>query len=108
MEYLQAEKGDCGGLSMSLPLQLCAAAFLNFIAHFMGDVGHISQWSTIMAGSLAGMVFIIVVYSTDFIKTRSIVQNMLEPSYRGSSMPFLLFINRKDSWPFIEGFSLQF
>lgn len=61
-----------------------------------------------MSGSLAGMVFTIVVYPTDFIKTRSIVQNMLEPSYRGSSTPFLLFINQKDSWLFIEAFSLQF
>lgn len=49
----------------------------------MDDLGRISQWSSIVAGSLAGMVSTIVTYPTDFIKTRLIVQNMLEPSYRG-------------------------
>uniref|UniRef100_A0A8C0WJX0 Solute carrier family 25 member 43 n=1 Tax=Castor canadensis TaxID=51338 RepID=A0A8C0WJX0_CASCN len=50
---------------------------------FTDDLGHISQWSSIVAGSLAGMVSTIVTYPTDLIKTRLIVQNMLEPSYRG-------------------------
>ncbi|XP_028629006.1 solute carrier family 25 member 43 isoform X1 [Grammomys surdaster] len=59
------------------------AAYRKFVVLFMDDLGHISQWSSIVAGSLAGMVSTIVTYPTDLIKTRLIVQNMLEPSYRG-------------------------
>ncbi|KAM5195901.1 LOW QUALITY PROTEIN: solute carrier family 25 member 43 [Hipposideros larvatus] len=54
-----------------------------FVILFMDDLGHISQWSAIMAGSLTGMVSTIVMYLTDLIKTHLIVQNMLEPSSRG-------------------------
>lgn len=59
------------------------AAYRKFVVLFMDDLGRISQWSSIVAGSLAGMVSTIVTYPTDLIKTRLIVQNMLEPSYRG-------------------------
>ncbi|KFP77599.1 Solute carrier family 25 member 43, partial [Apaloderma vittatum] len=50
---------------------------------FTDELGHISHWRAIMAGSLAGMVATIVTYPTDVIKTRLIVQNRLEPSYEG-------------------------
>lgn len=50
---------------------------------FVDDLGHISQWSSIMAGSLAGMVAAVVTYPTEVIKTRLIVQNRVEPSYKG-------------------------
>uniref|UniRef100_G3TZ73 Solute carrier family 25 member 43 n=1 Tax=Loxodonta africana TaxID=9785 RepID=G3TZ73_LOXAF len=59
------------------------AAYRKFVILFTDDLGRISQWSSIMAGSLAGMVSTIVTYPTDLIKTRLIVQNMLEPSYKG-------------------------
>lgn len=36
-----------------------------------------------MAGSLAGMVATVMTHPTDVIKTRLIVQNRLEPSYKG-------------------------
>ncbi|KFU89246.1 Solute carrier family 25 member 43, partial [Chaetura pelagica] len=50
---------------------------------FTDELGHISHWRAIMAGSLAGMVATVVTYPTDVIKTRLIVQNRLEPSYKG-------------------------
>ncbi|KYO38209.1 solute carrier family 25 member 43 [Alligator mississippiensis] len=59
------------------------AAYRRFVALFTDDLGHISQWHAIMAGSLAGMVATVATYPTDVIKTRLIVQNRLEPSYKG-------------------------
>ncbi|KFW86611.1 Solute carrier family 25 member 43, partial [Manacus vitellinus] len=50
---------------------------------FADELGHVSHWRAIMAGSLAGMVATILTYPTDVIKTRLIVQNRLEPSYEG-------------------------
>ncbi|KFV79712.1 Solute carrier family 25 member 43, partial [Struthio camelus australis] len=50
---------------------------------FTDELGHVSHWRAITAGSLAGMVATIVTYPTDVIKTRLIVQNRLEPSYEG-------------------------
>ncbi|KAM9538218.1 solute carrier family 25 member 43 [Guaruba guarouba] len=62
-------------------LQLAASRRLVIL--FTDELGHISHWRAIMAGSLAGMVATIVTYPTDVIKTRLIVQNRLEPSYEG-------------------------
>lgn len=67
-------------LSLIVPL-LCIYARLVIL--FTDELGHISHWRAIMAGSLAGMVATIVTYPTDVIKTRLIVQNRLEPSYEG-------------------------
>lgn len=50
---------------------------------FTDELGHISHWRAITAGSLAGMVATVATYPTDVIKTRLIVQNRLEPSYEG-------------------------
>ncbi|NXH15065.1 S2543 protein, partial [Bucco capensis] len=62
-------------------LQLAASRRLVIL--FTDELGHISHWRAIMAGSLAGMVATIVTYPTDVIKTRLIVQSRLEPSYEG-------------------------
>ncbi|XP_006872186.1 PREDICTED: solute carrier family 25 member 43 [Chrysochloris asiatica] len=59
------------------------ASYRKFVTLFTDDLDHISQWSSIMAGSLAGMVSTIVTYPTDLIKTRLIMQNMMKPSYKG-------------------------
>ncbi|KAM8954373.1 solute carrier family 25 member 43 [Pelodytes ibericus] len=50
---------------------------------FMDDLGQISQWKAIVAGSISGMVAAVMIYPTDVIKTRLIVQSSLEPNYRG-------------------------
>ncbi|XP_018425544.1 PREDICTED: solute carrier family 25 member 43 [Nanorana parkeri] len=50
---------------------------------FMDDLGQISPSKAIVAGGVAGMLAAIVIYPTDVIKTRLIVQNSLEPTYRG-------------------------
>lgn len=50
---------------------------------FMDDLGQISPSKAIVAGSVAGMLAAIVIYPTDVIKTRLIVQNSMEPTYRG-------------------------
>ncbi|KAM4697010.1 solute carrier family 25 member 43 [Rhinophrynus dorsalis] len=59
------------------------AAYHKLTLLFMDDLGQISKWQAIVAGSVAGMVAAIVIYPTDVIKTRLIVQNSLEPTYRG-------------------------
>lgn len=72
----------------------------------MDDLGHISQWSAIVAGSLAGMVSTIVTYPTDLIKTRLIVQNMLEPSYRGILHAFSTVYQQEGFLALYRGVSL--
>lgn len=62
---------------------LLFCVFFRLVTLFMDELGHISHWRAIMAGSLAGMVATVVTYPTDVIKTRLIVQNRLEPSYEG-------------------------
>lgn len=77
-----------------------------FVVMFTDDLGHISQWSSIMAGSLAGMVSTIVTYPTDLIKTRLIVQNMLEPSYRGLLHAFSTIYQQEGFLALYRGVSL--
>ena len=77
-----------------------------FVVLFTDDLGHISQWRSIMAGSLAGMVSTIVTYPTDLIKTRLIVQNMLEPSYRGILHAFSTIYQQEGFLALYRGVSL--
>ncbi|XP_017656364.1 solute carrier family 25 member 43 isoform X2 [Nannospalax galili] len=81
-------------------------AYRKFVVLFTDDLGHISQWSSIMAGSLAGMVSTIVTYPTDLIKTRLIVQNMLEPSYRGLIHAFTTIYQQEGFLALYRGLSL--
>lgn len=73
---------------------------------FTDDLGRISQWHSIVAGSLAGMVSTIVTYPTDLIKTRLIVQNMLEPSYRGLLQAFSTIYQQEGFLALYRGVSL--
>ncbi|XP_032706472.1 solute carrier family 25 member 43-like isoform X2 [Lontra canadensis] len=82
------------------------AAYRKFVILFTDDLGHISQWSSIMAGSLAGMVSTIVMYPTDLIKTRLIVQNLLEPSYRGILHAFSTVYQQEGFLALYRGVSL--
>ncbi|XP_055249308.1 solute carrier family 25 member 43 [Moschus berezovskii] len=82
------------------------AAYRKFVVLFTDDLGHISQWSSIMAGSLAGMVSTTVTYPTDLIKTRLIVQNMLEPSYRGILHAFSTIYQQEGFLALYRGVSL--
>lgn len=59
-----------------------------------------------MAGSLAGMVSTIVTYPTDLIKTRLIVQNMLEPSYKGILHAFSTVYQQEGFLALYRGVSL--
>lgn len=82
------------------------AAYRKFVVLFTDDLGRISQWSSIVAGSLAGMVSMIVTYPTDLIKTRLIVQNMLEPSYRGLCHAFSTIYHQEGFLALYRGVSL--
>ncbi|KAM7045360.1 solute carrier family 25 member 43 [Molossus nigricans] len=99
-----------GNTMACLRLFPCSAvqltAYRKFVILFMDDLGHISQWSAIMAGSLAGMVSTIVTYPTDLIKTRLIVQNMLEPSYRGILHAFSTVYQQEGFLALYRGISL--
>ncbi|KAG8448267.1 hypothetical protein GDO86_015383 [Hymenochirus boettgeri] len=59
------------------------ALYHRFTLLFVDDLGHISKWKAIVSGGVAGAVAAVVIYPTDVIKTRLIVQNSREPSYRG-------------------------
>lgn len=59
-----------------------------------------------MAGSLAGMVSTIVMYPTDLIKTRLIVQNMLKPPYRGVLHAFSTVYQQEGFLALYRGVSL--
>ncbi|KAM9180548.1 solute carrier family 25 member 43 isoform 2-T2 [Dugong dugon] len=82
------------------------AAYRKFVILFTDDLGHISQWSSVMAGSLAGMVSTIATYPTDLIKTRLIVQNMLEPSYKGILHAFSTIYQQEGFLALYRGVSL--
>ncbi|MBZ3875604.1 Solute carrier family 25 member 43 [Sciurus carolinensis] len=82
------------------------AAYRKFVGLFTDDSGHISQQSSIMAGSLAGIVSTIVTYPTDLIKTRLIVQNMLEPSYKGILHAFSTVYQQEGFLALYRGVSL--
>ncbi|XP_053057578.1 solute carrier family 25 member 43 isoform X2 [Acinonyx jubatus] len=82
------------------------AAYRKFVMLFTDDLGHISQWRSIMAGSLAGMVSTVVTYPTDLIKTRLTVQNLLEPSYRGIFHAFSTVYQQEGFLALYRGVSL--
>ncbi|KAM8752439.1 solute carrier family 25 member 43 isoform 1-T1 [Rhynchonycteris naso] len=94
----------CLRLFPSSTVQL--AAYRKFVIFFMDDLGRISQWSAIMAGSLAGMVSSIVTYPTDLIKTRLIVQNRLQPSYKGILHAFSTVYQQEGFLALYRGVSL--
>ncbi|XP_020830779.1 solute carrier family 25 member 43 isoform X1 [Phascolarctos cinereus] len=82
------------------------AAYRKFLLLFMDDLGYVSQWSAIMAGSLAGTVATIVTYPTDVIKTRLIMQNLLKPSYTGISHAFCTIYRQEGFLALYRGISL--
>ncbi|EMP35393.1 Solute carrier family 25 member 43 [Chelonia mydas] len=82
------------------------ASYRRFVMLFMDDLGHISQWSAIMAGSLAGTVATVVTYPTDVVKTRLIVQNRLEPSYKGILHAFYTIYHQEGFLALYRGVSL--
>ncbi|XP_042334350.1 solute carrier family 25 member 43 [Sceloporus undulatus] len=83
------------------------ASYRRFVMLFVDDLGHISQWSSIMAGSLAGMVAAIATYPTDVIKTRLIVQNRLEPSYKGILHALYMIYHQEGVAALYRGVSLS-
>ncbi|XP_053130374.1 solute carrier family 25 member 43 isoform X1 [Hemicordylus capensis] len=83
------------------------AAHRRFVLLFVDDVGHISQWSSIMAGSLAGMVAAVATYPTEVIKTRLIVQNRLEPSYKGILHALYMIYHQEGVLALYRGVSLS-
>uniref|UniRef100_A0A6I8PNT9 Solute carrier family 25 member 43 n=1 Tax=Ornithorhynchus anatinus TaxID=9258 RepID=A0A6I8PNT9_ORNAN len=94
----------CLHLGPSGALQL--AAYRKLVLLFMDDLGCVSQWSAIVAGSLAGMVATIVTYPIDVVKTRLIVQNLLEPSYTGILHAFYTIYHQEGFLALYRGVSL--
>ncbi|MEE6496890.1 hypothetical protein FKM82_002518 [Ascaphus truei] len=77
-------KGNFTACVRLFPLStIQVSAYHKFTVLFMDDLGHISQWKALAAGSLSGMLAAVVIYPSDVIKTRLIVQNSLQPTYRG-------------------------
>ncbi|XP_073455416.1 solute carrier family 25 member 43 isoform X1 [Aquarana catesbeiana] len=74
---------------------------------FMDDLGQISPSKAILAGSVAGMLAAIVIYPTDVIKTRLIVQNSLEPTYRGIIHALYTVYYQEGFRPLYRGVSLS-
>ncbi|XP_032083063.1 LOW QUALITY PROTEIN: solute carrier family 25 member 43 [Thamnophis elegans] len=59
------------------------ASYRRCVMWLIDDLGHISQWNAIVAGSLAGMMAAIATYPTEVVKTRLIAQKRLDPPYKG-------------------------
>ncbi|KAJ6663345.1 hypothetical protein lerEdw1_010482 [Lerista edwardsae] len=83
------------------------ASYRRFVMLFVDDLGHISQWSSIVAGSLAGMVAAVATYPTEVIKTRLIVQNRLEPSYKGILHALYMIYHQEGVLALYRGVSLS-
>ncbi|XP_061454244.1 solute carrier family 25 member 43 isoform X1 [Rhineura floridana] len=83
------------------------ASYRRFVLLFVDDLGHISQWGSIMAGSLAGMVAAVATYPTEVVKTRLIVQNWLEPSYKGILHALYMIYHQEGIAALYRGVSLS-
>nr|XP_056715550.1 solute carrier family 25 member 43 [Euleptes europaea] len=83
------------------------ASYRRFVMLFVDDVGHISQWSSIVAGGLAGMVAAVATYPTEVIKTRLIVQDRLKPSYKGILHALYLIYHQEGVVALYRGVSLS-
>ncbi|XP_028570763.2 solute carrier family 25 member 43 [Podarcis muralis] len=83
------------------------ASYRRFVLLFVDDLGHISQWGSIMAGSLAGMVAAVATYPTEVVKTRLIVQNRLEPSYKGILHALYMIYHQEGVAALYRGVSLS-
>ncbi|XP_039218301.1 solute carrier family 25 member 43 isoform X2 [Crotalus tigris] len=73
----------------------------------MDDLGHISQWNAIVAGSLAGMMAAVATYPTEVIKTRLIVQNRLDPPYKGILHALYMIYHQEGASALYRGVSLS-
>ncbi|XP_067853360.1 solute carrier family 25 member 43 [Heptranchias perlo] len=77
-------KGNCIACVRLFPYSAVQlSAYNKFVSLFMDDFGHISHWSAVVAGSLAGIMAAVLTYPTELIETRLIVQNSADPTYRG-------------------------
>uniref|UniRef100_A0A8D0HBU8 Solute carrier family 25 member 43 n=1 Tax=Sphenodon punctatus TaxID=8508 RepID=A0A8D0HBU8_SPHPU len=83
------------------------ASYRRFVMLFMDDLGHISQWRATLAGGLAGVVATVAIYPTDVVKTRLIVQNRLEPSYKGILHAFYMIYSQEGFRALYRGVSLS-
>ncbi|XP_043912987.1 solute carrier family 25 member 43 [Protopterus annectens] len=82
------------------------SAYNKFINLFMDDLGQVTQWGVVVAGSLAGIVATILTYPTDVIKTRLIVQDSCDPTYRGFLHAFHLIYKKEGFLALFRGASL--
>ncbi|XP_072361958.1 solute carrier family 25 member 43 isoform X2 [Scyliorhinus torazame] len=82
------------------------AAYNKFVSLSMDDFGHISHWSAIVAGSLAGILAAILTYPAELIETRLIVQNSAAPTYRGIVHTFFTVYTKEGFLALYRGASL--
>lgn len=73
----------------------------------MDDLGHISQWNAIVAGSLSGMMAAVATYPTEVVKTRLIVQNRLDPPYKGILHALYMIYHQEGASALYRGVSLS-
>uniref|UniRef100_A0ACB8FXQ0 Uncharacterized protein n=1 Tax=Sphaerodactylus townsendi TaxID=933632 RepID=A0ACB8FXQ0_9SAUR len=101
-------KGNLTACLRLLPYSvLQLASYRRFVMLFVDDLGHISQWSSIMAGGLAGVVAAVATYPTEVIKTRLIVQDRLKPSYKGILHALYLIYHQEGVVALYRGVSLS-
>ncbi|XP_039218302.1 solute carrier family 25 member 43 isoform X3 [Crotalus tigris] len=83
------------------------ASYRRCVMLLMDDLGHISQWNAIVAGSLAGMMAAVATYPTEVIKTRLIVQNRLDPPYKGILHALYMIYHQEGASALYRGVSLS-
>ncbi|XP_078403768.1 solute carrier family 25 member 43 [Cetorhinus maximus] len=100
-------KGNCIACLRLFPYSTVQlSAYNKLVSLFMDDFGHISHWSAIVAGSLAGIVAAILTYPAELIETRLIVQNGTAPTYRGAIHTFLTIYTKEGFLALYRGASL--
>ncbi|XP_060039463.1 solute carrier family 25 member 43 [Erinaceus europaeus] len=82
------------------------AAYRKCVVLFTDNLGHISQFGSIMAGTLAGIVSTAVMHPTDLIKTRLMVQSVQAPFYKGILHAFSTIYQQEGFLALYRGVSL--
>ncbi|KAJ8255112.1 hypothetical protein GJAV_G00201040 [Gymnothorax javanicus] len=82
------------------------ATYKRIVNLHMDELGHISQWSAIVAGGLAGIAAALATHPLEVVETRLIAQNCLQPTYWGVLHSLSRIVHSEGLKALYRGFSL--